>query len=494
MNPPGEPRHAGWRALDQSQRRVLICTLAANALVFFDQTAVVVALPEIGREFRADAADLQWMITAYLLALAVFMLVAGRVADHFGRRKTFLVGLVIFAMGSALCAVAPSLPLLIAARFLQGIGGAAAQPLAMEIATRAVDDKQRGWAIGALATGGTSFLVIGPLIAGALVIADWRWIFVVPLPVVAFVLAAGYRSIGTSRETLSRPIRWQPIAMLLIGLGSLVFGLVSGEQLGIATIFPAVIGLLVLAMFALYALRVPQPLIEIPLLKNPMLATSLAALFAIQFAVFGVMVSLTHYLQHGLGLSGLAAGAVIALAGIGTPLLSLSAGRAVDAAGPRRLVLPGLVLTTAALLTLGLLSPLGGILVLLPGLIAFAAGRPAVFTPAGIGPFLAFGAEQRAFAASLAAEARQLGAVFGVTVTTAMGPVGYPASFVTHDQYLVQGFQSSVLVAAMVCALTAVAVWRWMPARTPLRVSDFSCCIRCGGTCQLKNPCTEMAY
>jgi MFS family permease len=106
----------GWQELDGRQRRVLACTLSANALVFFDQTAVVVALPAIGREFRAHAAELQGPITAYLLALAVFMLVAGRVADHVGRRRTFLVGLLIFALGSALCAAAPSLPLLIATR------------------------------------------------------------------------------------------------------------------------------------------------------------------------------------------------------------------------------------------------------------------------------------------------------------------------------------------------------------------------------------------
>lgn len=123
MGAPTGSGHIGWRGLDRRQRRVLACTLVANALVFFDQTAVIVALPAIGREFGARAADLQWTITAYLLALAVFMLVAGRVADHVGRRRTFLVGLVVFAAGSACCAAAPTLPLLIAARFLQGMGG-----------------------------------------------------------------------------------------------------------------------------------------------------------------------------------------------------------------------------------------------------------------------------------------------------------------------------------------------------------------------------------
>lgn len=126
------------------------------------------------------------MITAYLLALAAFMLVAGRVADHYERRRTFLSGLAIFGIASALCAVAPSLELLIAARFVQG---AVVAPLALGNTTRAVSDTQRGWAIGVLATGGASFLVLGPLLAGALLtVADWRWLFVVNLPVVVFAV------------------------------------------------------------------------------------------------------------------------------------------------------------------------------------------------------------------------------------------------------------------------------------------------------------------
>jgi len=149
--PPGEGAHTGWRGMDARQRRVLGSTLSANALVFFEQTAVILALPAIRREFGASAPELQWVVTAYLLALAVFMLVAGRVADHAGRRRTFLAGLVVFGVGSMLCAVAPGLPWLIAFRFVQGMGGAIVQPLALEVTTRSVREDQRGWAIGTLA-------------------------------------------------------------------------------------------------------------------------------------------------------------------------------------------------------------------------------------------------------------------------------------------------------------------------------------------------------
>lgn len=464
---------SGWRSLDRRQRGVLVCTLSANALVFFDQTAVVVALPTIGREFAAGADLLPWVITAYLLALAVFMLVAGRVADHYGRRATFLSGLALFGVGSMLCAAAPSLELLIAARFVQGMGGAVVQPLALGNTTRAVSDAQRGWAIGVLATGGTSFLVLGPLLAGALLeVADWRWLFVINLPVVAFALLTGSRTVTASREAVPLPVRWRGVGLLLAGLAAVVVGLVAlgrpatGQAGPAGLASPTVLlgGVALLGLFVRHELRSAAPMIDLRLLGDRMLACSLATLFAIQFAVFGVTVSLALYLQHGLGLGALGAGVVIALAGLGTPLLSISIGRITDRRGPRALALPGLGLAAVGLLLLGLLAPLGGVLVLVPGLLVFALARPLTFTPASAGPFLALGGERRAFAASLATEARQLGAVLGVAVTGAALTAAHGTALVDGDPSLVSGFRAAVLVAAGVCVVVvAVVAWR-MPS------------------------------
>ena len=224
-------------------------------------------------------------------------------------------------------------------------------------------------------------------------------------------------------------------------------------------------GLAVLAVFVRVELRAAAPLIQLRLLRDPMLATSLTALFAIQFAVFAVTVPLALYLQHGLGLGPVAAGLVLALAGLGTPLLSVLIGRTTDRTGPRALTLPGLALATVALLAVALLAPLGGVGVLLPGLLVFAVTRPLVFTPASTGPFLTLGGERRAFAASLGTEARQLGAVLGVALAgTAMVAV-HGTALVEGDAALVEGFQAAVLVAAVACAgATVVVRWR-MPGR-----------------------------
>jgi MFS family permease len=151
---------------------VLMSTVAANALIFLDQTAVAVALPAIGREFGTGAHELQWVITAYLLALAVFMPAAGRLADTIGHKRLMIIGMLVFGAGSACCALAPSLPLLIVARFVQGLGAAVLQPLALASTTTVMPDERRGWAIGIFSTGGTAFL---PVLIFALVEAI-RWI------------------------------------------------------------------------------------------------------------------------------------------------------------------------------------------------------------------------------------------------------------------------------------------------------------------------------
>ncbi|HEX6760016.1 MAG TPA: MFS transporter [Propionibacteriaceae bacterium] len=138
----------------------------------------------MGREFGSQAHELQWVITAYLLALAVFMPAAGPLADNVGRKRLMIIGMLMFGAASAACAIAPSLVLLIVCRFVQGLGAAVLQPLALASTTREMPDERRGWAIGVFSTGGTVFLIFGPLIgAGILALGDWRWLFVLNLPV-----------------------------------------------------------------------------------------------------------------------------------------------------------------------------------------------------------------------------------------------------------------------------------------------------------------------
>jgi EmrB/QacA subfamily drug resistance transporter len=453
----------GWAALKPAQRHVLMSTVAANALVFLDQTAVAVALPAIGREFGTRAHELQWVITAYLLALAVFMPAAGRLADNFGRKRLMIIGMLVFGMGSAGCAIAPSLPLLIVARFVQGFGAAVLQPLALGNTTRVMPDERRGWAIGIFSTGGTAFLILGPLIGAAiLTLGDWRWLFVINLPVLIFALVEAIRWLPPSRDP-EPGLDITGMLLLLSGLLGTVLGLTQIIDWGTVALIPLAAGVVLLGLFAYAESRSPRPLIPLALLRNRLLATSLTALFVIQFAVLGTSVYLVLFLHHGLGTSVLTAGLVLALTGMFTPLLSTRTGALADRWGARTLVLPGLALACVGLVWTGLSAERLSLTWLIPGLLLFGISRPAIFTPASIGPFTAVPSNHRAFAASLVTEARQLGAVLGVAAMGLAYTVGGSAQLDADARMLATGFAAAMLTAGAILALAVVVIAVWMP-------------------------------
>jgi EmrB/QacA subfamily drug resistance transporter len=453
----------GWTALEPRQRHVLMSTVAANALIFLDQTAVAVALPAIGREFDAQAHQLQWVITAYLLALAVFMPAAGPLADNVGRKRLMIVGMVVFGSASAGCAIAPSLAFLIACRFVQGIGAAVLQPLALASTTSVMPDERRGWAIGVFSTGGTVFLILGPLVGAAiLALGDWRWLFVLNLPVLAFALVQAIRWLQPSRGA-GTGLDVAAMFLLLAGLLGTVLGLSQISNWGAAALIPLAAGVILLGVFAYTQSRSSRPLIRLALLRHRLVATSLTALFVIQFAVLGTSVYLVLFLHHGLGSTVMTAGLVLALTGMFTPLLSARTGAVADRRGARTLVLPGLVLACAGLAWTGVAAQKLSLAWLIPGLLVFGLSRPAIFTPASVGPFIAVPGEHRAFAASLVTEARQLGAVLGVAAMGLAYTVGGSTRLNADARVLADGFEAAMLTAAAVVAVAAIVVATRMP-------------------------------
>jgi MFS family permease len=355
---------------------------------------------------------------------------------------------------------------LIAFRALQGLGGAIMQPLVLSSTTGVMPDERRGWAIGLLATGGTTFLILGPLIAaGILAAGSWRWIFAVNLPVLAAAFALARRWVRPSRESRRRPLEAAGAALLLAGLGATVVGVTQVAEWGLPSLSLAAAGLLVLAAFARRELRLPDPLIRVDLLRDRLLATSVAALFAIQFVVLGSSIHLVLFAEHGLDLSTVEAGLLVAVAGVFTPLLSIATGRTADRRGPRGLVLAGLALASAGLVWMALSAGALSALLLIPGLLVFSLGRPAVFTPASVGPFATLTDERWAFAASLVTEARQLGAVMGVAVIGTVFAAAGEATAGAEPGVVADGFRAGMLAAAGVAAATLAAVALWMPRR-----------------------------
>ena len=422
MSSPHPDGAATLSGLTPQQRGVLTAAGAANALIFLDQTSVTVALPAIQQDFDGSTAEVQWVIGAYLLSLASLMAGAGRLADLFGRRRLFLLGIAVFGVSSLACAVAPSELALIVARLVQGAGAALTQPLALANATAIMPPERRGWVIGVLASAGTTCLMVGPLLGGILVeTVGWRWVFVLNVPVVVLAAGLALRFLPESREADAPSLDVGGLALVTLGLAGLVAGLLH-MQAWPAPVDAAVLTLaaVILAAFVLFERLSEHPLLPLRLLRPPEVASSMTALLVIQAAVLGVTVYVPLFLQNGLGLSAIQAGAVLLPAMIWTPLLSPRTGRLADRYGERLPVGVGLLVAAAGLAAIGVLAAGEEALLLVPGLLVFGFARPFVFTPASTGPLKVIAAEERGLASSLVTESRQLGAVLGVAVLGAI--------------------------------------------------------------------------
>ena len=415
---------SAFSALDRRQRAVLLAASMANALIFFDQTAVTTALPAIQRDLGMTSTEVQWVIGAYLLALAALMSASGRLADLYGRRLLFVSGAVIFGVGSIACVLAPADGQLIAARVIQGCGAALTMPLTIATVTSVLPDDRRGWAIGVLATGGTVFLGLGPFIGGFLLeVADWRWIFAVNIPVVIAIVVLMARWLPERRSPQPERLDWPGLTLLLVGLVALVTALLEFQDWGatdVRTLGLAGLTMVTITAFVVVEGRVASPLIHLRLLRLPAVAGSMAALTVIQFSVLAVTVYVLLYLQLVLGMSGLAAAFAFLPTVVATPIFSPLTGRLADAGHACPLVVGGLLVAVIALVWMALAAGSGDLALLLPAFLIFGLSRPLIITPASTRLVNAISAEERGFASGLVTEARQIGAVLGVAMAGAV--------------------------------------------------------------------------
>jgi predicted MFS family arabinose efflux permease len=293
-------------------------------------------------------------------------------------------------------------------------------PLGLAHATTALPEEQRGWAIGIVSTGGTVFLALGPVIGGGLVeLAGWRWIFLINIPAIAAIVAITLRWFPATRETAQEPLDVRGLALLLAGLVSVVLALLNMQDWGpSAPVTLAVLsgGVVLLAAFVAVERRSPHPLIGLQMLRIPAVTGSLCALFAIQFAILGLTVYLTLYLQLALGYSPAAAGALTLPTVVLAPLLATSIGRLTDRVGARSLIAGSMLLAAAGLVTICLLADQRDVLLLIPAFLAFGIARPVATVAGAAATIGATPPEARGLSSGLATQARQLGAVLGVAV------------------------------------------------------------------------------
>jgi EmrB/QacA subfamily drug resistance transporter len=431
-------------------------------LVGMDATIINVALPSIGRDFRAPVSGLQWTVDAYMLVVASLLMLSGSVGDRVGRRTVFQVGLVLFTLGSLACSLAPTLGWLIAFRALQAVGGSMLNPVAMAIVTNTfTEPAERAKAIGFWGSVFGLSIALGPVIGGALVDSvGWRGVFWVNVPVGLAGIALTARYVPESRSAVKRRLDPLGQALVIAVLGTLSFGIIEGPDLGWGS--AAVVACFALAVAATAVLlawssRAAQPLIDLRFFRS--LPFSGAALTAIagMCAFSGFLFLITLYLQEVRGYSALTAGLFLVPMAL---LMAFSAplcGRVIAAHGTRiPLLIAGTGITAGGVLLTFLTAASPAWYVLL-SCVVLGAGMGWVNAPVTNNAVSGMPRSRAGTASGIASTSRQVGSSLGVAVTGSVLAAGL------HGGPLAAGFAAATrpawwIVAAMGACVLALAL------------------------------------
>ena len=463
-------------------RWVLLATVLGTGVAFLDATVVNVALPTIGRDLHVGLADLQWTVTAYTLTLSAFLLLGGSLGDRYGRRRVFVVGLVWFALASLLCGAAPSAGVLIAARAVQGVGGALLTPASLAIIEATFRPEDRGAAIGAWSGLGGIFGALGPIAGGVLVAAaSWRLVFLVNLPVAALAIAVTLRHVPESAAPGERA-RLDVVGPVLAvgGLGCVTYGLIEGAALGFgsaAVIATLVTGPVLLAVLLAVESRQAAPMLPLDVFRSLEFSGTNAATFAI-YAALGVVTFLVVIeVQAVMGYSPTQAGAVLLPVTLLLLALSSRSGRLAGRIGAR---LPMTVGPLAAAVGMALFARAGPgahyLTTLLPAAVVFGLGLvltvPALTTTA-LG---AVDSGRAGIASAINNDVARVGGLTAIAVVPLLAGIRTSGSQVDTAAFG-SGFRTAMLIAAGLCALGAPIAFATVgrPARAVARAHHHSC-------------------
>lgn len=377
------------RMADQSVRHsnwTLIATILASSLAFIDGSVTNVALSSIEHSFGGSSADLQWTINAYALPLSALLLLGGAAGDHFGRRRMLIAGVTLFAIASLACAAAPSLPLLLAARGVQGIGAAMLMPNSLAILGNAFSGEARGRAIGTWAAAGAIAAAIGPPLGGWLVAAvSWRAIFAINLPVSLAAIVIALRYVDENAEG-EQPLDWWGAALATLALGALTWALTIWSSHHVATtavLIAAGSGLLLLGGFVFVEHRrgegAMMPLAMFA--SRPFLGLTILT-FLLYGALGGLLVLLPYTLIVAGGYSPLQAGLSLLPFSVVIGTMSRLMGRVTERIGPRLPLTLGPIITGLGFGLMTRLDPTAGYWVgVSPGMVLVALGMAGAVAP-----------------------------------------------------------------------------------------------------------------
>lgn len=373
--------------MSRQQRLTLIATILGSTIVFLDSTVVNVALPAIAEGLDAGLAGQQWVVEAYMLTLVALLLVGGSLGDQFGRRRMFVGGLVAFGVTSVLCAVAPTVEFLVAARALQGIAGALLVPGSLAIVAATFEGEARGKAVGTWTAWTGIATVFGPAGGGALIgLTSWRAIFWINLPLIAATVWLCLTAVEESRDPdADHGIDWVGIFLSAAGLGGPVFALIEQPTYGWTDPLvwaPMAAGILCFVLFLVWEARARHPMLDLDLFRIRNFAVANGTTFAAYAGLIGGLFFVTLFLQQVVGYTALEAGLATTPISVLLFVLSPRFGRIASGTGPRLPMTVGPIVAGLGLLLMLMIGPDADYLAdVLPGVIVFGLGLSATVAP-----------------------------------------------------------------------------------------------------------------
>ena len=398
----------------------LVAVCLGTFMLLLDVTIVNVALPDIQTALHSTFSDLQWVVDAYALTLASLLLTAGSLADLFGRRLLYLIGLTVFTLASLLCGAAQSTLMLQLSRALQGVGGAVMIAVSLALLADAFRGKDRGVAFGIWGAITGLAVAIGPLLGGVLTSwLSWRWIFLVNLPVGIVAVIITVLKVSESKSPHARRPDWAGFVLWSLALASLIYALIESNQRSFGD--GVVIGCLVAAGVLLVAFVVVEsrgsaPMFDLSLFRLPTFTGGSVAAFGMSASIFAMLLYLVLYLQDVLGFSALATGLRLLLLSVAILITSAIAGRLSSHVPVRLLIGPGLLLVAVGLLLMRGLDATSAWTHLVPGLLVAGVGVGMVNPPLASTAVGVVAPQRAGMASGINSTFRQVGIATGIAL------------------------------------------------------------------------------
>jgi EmrB/QacA subfamily drug resistance transporter len=433
-------------------------------MIMLDNTIVNVALPSIQKSLGMTVSELEWVVAGYALTFGALMLTGGKLADLYGRRLVFVLGLIVFTASSLACGLAGSAGMLIGSRVAQGVGAAMMNPATLSIITVTFPRRERGTAIGIWAGVSALALAIGPLVGGLLTEhANWNWIFFINVPVGILGIAAAFLFIDESRDT-SREQRPDLPGLLssAIGLFALIYALIEANTYGWTStriLIAFAVAAVSLSVFVLLELHQRLPMLDLRLFRNRAFAGANTVTGFLSLAMFGVFFYVSLYVQQVLGYSPIQAGASFLPWTILIMVVAPLTGKLAERVGARTLVSAGLVILAGSLFWFSRLGVHESFWSLLPGMILGGLGMASSMPTTTTVAMHSVSADKAGVGSAVLNSARQVGGSLGIALMGAIVASGVKSSLAAGDPRPVaftHGFHHGLEVAGIIVLVGAL--------------------------------------